>query len=272
MCVTIPDTEVHRIRSEHVGDDFEVWIARPQAGFVPAQGRPAVLYVLDANLFFGTVVEMTRVMHRLYGELPQLLVVGIAYPGSDWARQGALRARDFTPSEDPGMADMAAKMPPMPGSEPVEPAMGGADAFRRFLVGEVDPMIRERYDPSHTDRTIVGSSMGGLFVTWALLHHPETFDNYLAVSPALWWNEAELVDAEAPPVLPAAYFAAGGNEESHEVPMLARFRMISNARQLASRLGAPIEVLEGESHTSVVPVALTRGLRHFFPRRPPRVE
>lgn len=274
MTVTIPDTEVHRIRSEHVGDDFEVWVARPQAGFVPAEGRPSVLYVLDANLFFGTVVEMTRIMHRLYGELPQLLVVGIAYPGTDWARQGALRARDFTPSEDRGMAEMAAEVPTMPGAEPVGPIvppMGGAGAFRRFLLAEVEPIIEERFDVSDRNRTIFGSSMGGLFVTWTVLHHPESFERYLAVSPALWWNEAELLQAEAPTDLPGVYFAVGGNEEAPEVPMLARYRMISNARALATRLGAPIEVLEGESHTSVVPVALSRGLRHLFPHRRPGV-
>ena len=51
--VAIPDTEVHPIRSQGVGDDFEIWIARPQAGFAPVQPGPLrVLYVLDANLFF----------------------------------------------------------------------------------------------------------------------------------------------------------------------------------------------------------------------------
>ena len=51
--------------------------------------------------------------------------------------------------------------------------------------------------------------------------------------------------------------------------MLARFRLISNARTLRERLvadGFPVETttfeeIVGESHTSVVPVALTRGLR-----------
>ncbi|MGB7486778.1 MAG: hypothetical protein WA901_11350, partial [Phormidesmis sp.] len=58
--VSIPDTEVHHLRSEFVGDDFELWIAKPQTGFVPSSEPPTVLYVLDANLCFGTAVEMTR--------------------------------------------------------------------------------------------------------------------------------------------------------------------------------------------------------------------
>ncbi|NER79954.1 MAG: hypothetical protein F6K42_10295 [Leptolyngbya sp. SIO1D8] len=91
--VFIADTEVHPLYSEHVGDDFELWIAQPQAGFAPlSPSPPQVLYVLNANLFFGTAVEMTRLMHKLYGELPPLLVVGIAYPTADGFLQGALRA------------------------------------------------------------------------------------------------------------------------------------------------------------------------------------
>ncbi|MDY7019937.1 MAG: hypothetical protein SWJ54_01075 [Cyanobacteriota bacterium] len=46
---------------------------------------------------------MTRIMHKLYGELPPILVVGIAYPTKDGFLQGSLRNRDFTPSEDAGL-------------------------------------------------------------------------------------------------------------------------------------------------------------------------
>lgn len=61
--VSIPDTEVHRVHAERIGAEFEIWIARPQAGFVPIPDGPLnVLYVLDANLLFGTAVEMTRLM------------------------------------------------------------------------------------------------------------------------------------------------------------------------------------------------------------------
>ena len=116
--VSIPDTEVYTLHSQLIGDDFELWCASPQAGFVPSPpGPPKVLYVLDANLFFGTAVEMSRLMHKLYGELPPLLVVGIAYPTEDSFLQGALRNRDFTPSADAGLASM-----PMPLPQP-DPSM-----------------------------------------------------------------------------------------------------------------------------------------------------
>ena len=68
--------------------------------------------------------------------------------------------------------------------------------------------------------------------------------------------------------------AVGDLEEHPAIPTLASFRMVTNVRRMAERLAgrgyASLDVhevvLEGESHTSVVPVALTRGLRRIFAR------
>lgn len=280
--VSIPDTEVHPLHSKHVADDFELWIARPQAGFVATEPGPVrVLYVLDANLFFGTVVEMTRLMHKLYGELPPLLVVGVAYPTEDGLLQGALRTRDFTPSEDAGMAAMASSFPQSPEAARIRPTMGGAEAFRRFLEEEAKPFVDERFDVQHDGQILFGSSLGGLFVLHTLWTTPDAFDTYLAVSPALWWNDDEAFRTVESRVTaldrrPGVFIAVGELEEAPEVPMLARFRMVTNARAMATRLQddaiadlqVDFEEFAGESHTSVVPGALTRGLRTFL--RTPR--
>ena len=273
QAVTIPDTEVHAIHSSHVKDDFELWIAHPQAGFMPMQEEPLrVLYVLDANLFFGIAVEMTRIMHKLYGELPPLLVVGIAYPTDNGFLQGALRTRDFTPSDDAGMAAMASSFPQMPDIPKVEPAMGGADAFLQFMQTEVKPFIETKFDVAKQDDIIFGSSLGGLLVTHTLLESPEAFSNYIAVSPALWWNNGEIFEKKRTDVedYPNVFFAAGSLEESPDIPGVAAFKLVSNARKMAANVEETypkqifFQEIEGETHTSVVPVALTRGLRQLL--------
>lgn len=281
--VALPDTEVHVLHSEHVGDDFELWIAHPQAGFTPSPTGPAaVLWVLDANLFFGTVVETTRLMHKLYGELPQILVVGIAYGNDDGMVQSALRTRDFTPSADARFEQMAASMPPLPDGVTVEPVMGGAQAFLRFLREEAQPYVGERFALDGARKVLFGSSLGGLFVVHTLLTARGAFDDYVAVSPALWWNDDEAFGieertrAEENPRPVRAFFAVGGLEEAPEIPSLAPFRMVTNARRMGELLEARSDdglyvryaELDGETHTSVVPVALTRALRALFsPRR-----
>ena len=53
--VTLPSTEVFDLYSEHAQADYQLWVASPVQGIVPMPPGPRhVLYVLDANLFFGT--------------------------------------------------------------------------------------------------------------------------------------------------------------------------------------------------------------------------
>jgi predicted alpha/beta superfamily hydrolase len=281
--VSIPDTEVYTLHSQLIGDDFELWCAQPQVGFAPSPpALPKVLYVLDANLFFGTVVEMTRLMHKLYGELPPLLVVGIAYPTEDSFLQGALRNRDFTPSADAGLTSMPMPLPQPDQLVKVEPAMGGAQTFLRFLQDEVKPFVTAHFDIAPEDSTVFGSSLGGLFTIYSLLTAPQTFDNYIAVSPSLWWDNEMMFDLELGDIKADGptnvFIAVGAAEEALEIPILPQFKMITNVRRFANQLSqqrgdalntlnVKLDVIEGESHTSVVPVALTRGLRHVLQTR-----
>lgn len=280
--VTLPATEAHVLRSDEAETDFEIRVAHPVAGMWPLPPGPRdVLYLLDADLWFGTAVEMTRVMHQLYGELPPLLVVGVGYPTNDPSLQGELRARDFTPTADPGFESMARTLPGTP--EPTLPEgrrLGGAPSFLRFLLDRVVPFVSRRYPVDGGRSTLFGSSLGGLFTLWAFLRRPDAFDAWIATSPALWWGDRLLFDLEAGSVDALRdvdtdlVLAVGSLEEDPRIPILAQFEMITNVRRMEERLEGrghtslrlSTHVLEGESHTSVVPPALTRGLRDVYRR------
>jgi predicted alpha/beta superfamily hydrolase len=45
-------------------------------------------------------------------------------------------------------------------------------------------------------KTIVGQSLGGLLATEILLKKPGLFDNYIIISPSLWWDDQSLLDFE----------------------------------------------------------------------------
>ena len=276
--VTIPQSTVFDIRSEAADADFQIWVATPAPGVVPlAPGPRHVLYVLDANLFFGTAVEMTRIMSALYRELPPTIVVGIAYDTPTASIQAELRARDFTPTVDAGFEAMAQGWPGAP--EPTLPngrRLGRAAEFLTFLLDEAKPFVEERYDVS-AGSTLFGSSLGGLFVLHTLLQRPDAFDAFISVSPALWWDDDLLLRrfqdlaASHEDVDATLFLAVGSEEERADIPMLASFKMISNVRAFSERLveqGYPsldvtTFVAEGESHTTVVAPALTRGLRYI---------
>lgn len=283
--VTLYDTETHVLRSEHVGRELQLWIGRPGAGFAPSPGPPRVLWVLDGDLFFGTAVELTRLMHRLYGELPQILVVGVSYGVGDPQVQGELRTRDFTPSADASYEEMGRRI--NPAWQPVLPKgrrMAGAAPFLRFLVDEARPYV-ERHFPTTGRGTLFGSSLGGMFAVWSMLVEPEAFDHRIAVSPALWWDREAVLAledrvAESRDDLPGRlYMAVGALEEPEGVPFLSRFRLVSNVVALKERLAgrgyASLEVrgevFEGETHTSMVSLGLTRGLRAFLRGTPPPI-
>ncbi|GMR13941.1 MAG: alpha/beta hydrolase-fold protein [Gemmatimonadota bacterium] len=278
--VALPHTEVIEITSRHVGADFEIWVAMPQLNpRMPAPDAYSVLYVTDANLFFGTAVEMTRLMHGLFGELPPILVVGIAYPSDDPAVLGEIRNRDFTPSEDARFEAMGKRL--NPAWKPLLPEgerMGRANDFLLFIEEEVKPLIAGRYSVAASGHTLFGSSLGGLFTLHALLTRPGSFDNYIVASPSIWWDGEMLFGVEeqtasaVEDVAANVFIGVGQLEEGVGMPWLDEFRTVTNVKKMAERLKGrgyaslriDRHIFEGETHTSVVPAVLTRGLRMVY--------
>jgi hypothetical protein len=69
---------------------------------------------------------------------------------------------------------------------------GGAETFRSYLERDVIPWATKRY---RTDRKILtAASLGGLFVLDTFLERPEMFDDYIALTPSVWWDDGRIVD------------------------------------------------------------------------------
>jgi predicted alpha/beta superfamily hydrolase len=79
------------------------------------------------------------------------------------------RYRDFTPTK-------------------TSPDSGGADLYLQFLKKELVPVIDKRFRTNSQRSTLVGGSLGGLFVIHALLNQPTLFKAYVAIDPSLWWD------------------------------------------------------------------------------------
>lgn len=283
--VSLRRTELHTLPSRHVGRSFQLRVAHPVPGFRggPAPKPRGVLYLLDGDLYFGTATESTRLLNQFMEELPPLLVVGIGYGGDDPALHAELRARDYTPTAPPAWEALTRTL--SPGRAPSLPEgarTGGAEAFLDFLEGELRPFVARRWPVPEGDAVLFGSSLGGLLAAWGLLTRPGLMDGWILTSPSLWWDDGvvlarEREGAEAGTKLRGrVHLTAGSLEEGTGIPALDRYRLVSNTRLLAERLAArgdpgldvTVEVVAGETHTSVVPTALIRGLRALHPRRP----
>ena len=263
---TILATRRHALHSEAIGETFQIDVAwpTPWRGMTPGHPLP-VIYVMDANTVFGIAAQALRFLQSTDG-VPPCLLVGVGYQLEGPRRRrrdyGGLRTRDLTPSFDAGfheilLADLGDELPP-----DIGPA-GGAEAFLDFLIGEVRPFIADRYPTDPADQTLVGSSLGGLFSLHAYLTRPGAFSRHVANSPALWWRDREAFDTEErahPDPATRLFLSVGGLETDPRWPMVDQ--MAEMARRLAAR-GLPVtaNVFEDESHSSVIPAALSRGLR-----------
>jgi len=275
---SLADTEVHYLRSEHVGDEFKIFVGHCPG---PEPTPPVALYISDANGLFGGAVDSVRLM-QFSAMLPSILVVGIGYRMGIIDETVAVRTRDFTPTVDPGFATVF----------PDLTMMGGADNFRSFIRDELQPWARERFGVRAEDSAYFGHSQGGLFGTYVLLTEPTTFHRYGIGSPSLWWHNDIIFELEARYAqehddLPARVFFSVGEFEDHEgrqreVVRLsaeerarARLRiidMVADTERMAASLrgrrypslDVASTVLPGEFHVTVAHLNLSRALRYLF--------
>ncbi|WP_423748908.1 alpha/beta hydrolase [Caldibacillus debilis] len=265
--VTIPGTEQRVMYSRDGKREYRIFLAKPD-GDPPPSGFP-VIYLLDANAVFGTMVEAVRVQARRpekTGVFPAV-VVGIGYPTE--MPFAPARFYDFT------LPVPAAELPPGPDGA-AWPELGGAEAFLAFIEEELKPEIESELPIDSGRRTLFGHSLGGLFALHVLFTRPAAFRTYIAGSPSIHWNERPLREAERQFVSRLEretlnidlLLAAGELEKSHPS------RINANARELAERLsplagcGLHVEFkeFEGEGHVSVLPALISRAVR-FASRR-----
>jgi predicted alpha/beta superfamily hydrolase len=254
--VSIPGTETHQMRSTTNGVEYRIDVALP-AGYATSGTRYPVFYILDSNLAFS-IATMTYRGFRLEKSVPEIIIVGIGYPGDDPApytpEYHASRSRDYTPTN----------------VEATLPGSGGAGPFLRFIKAELIPMIDARYRTDPADRALGGHSLGGLFTAYALLNDPTIFKRYWIGSPSLWWDKEKIqttvpaARARAEPAKGRALLTVGANEGPIMVPPMQRMAA-------ALRLGFPgltigSVVFPDESHVSVLGASISRALRFLYAR------
>ncbi|GGF70377.1 esterase [Azorhizobium oxalatiphilum] len=245
---------------------------------MPKDGWPT-LYMLDGNAVIGTAVDAVRVQaaYPLATGVREAALIAIGYPTDD-AYDGVRRSWDLGPP--PG-----ASYPPFTPDGP-EVKTGGADAFLAFIEEELKPEIARRLTVDPKRQAIFGHSFGGLFVLHMLFNRPDAFANWIAISPAIWWEDAVVkkgMAGFAANPRPARVLLAAAEYEQTLAPFqehqsdrearLARLtvsRGLDDTHEMAAWLAAlpgvhaECVVFEGETHMSVLPVAVNRTVRFAF--------
>lgn len=140
--------------------------------------RYPVVYLLDgsANEDFIHVVGLYQFNTFAWiDRVPPSIVVGIATVD---------RRRDYTfPSSSAE-------------DNKLLPSSGGSQKFIQFIEKELQPYVGQTFR-TNTHKTLIGQSLGGLLATEIVLTKPQLFEDYIIISPSLWWNNGSLLNVES---------------------------------------------------------------------------
>jgi predicted alpha/beta superfamily hydrolase len=245
------NTEERIIHSANVSQDFQIGIWLPFSYASSAQRYP-VLYVPDGEFAFGLATGLMPLLIGT-GEVPELIVVGVAYHGiTSWSAHGILRDRDFCP---PGFLD--------------PPAESRLTSFTLFFEEELFPLIETEYRGSSEDRALFGFSSAGFFTLHTLLTRPGMFRRHIATSCT--WPRADdyLLSCEQQYAqqslhLPADLYLAVGGLEEDQLPGYRKLIEILQERDYA-HLRLVTQIWEGEQHNAgVLAKTFLSGMRAVF--------
>ena len=230
---TVLASEVRMLKSAQTGRKYRITISlpyaysRPEVKDWPFANPPAewpVVYLLDANWYFGMVTDMIRAM-AWCERTADAMVVGIGYPEEHdpqdtWREVVAQRAIDFTPARDEEYEKSNSELTKRPLTT------GNAGGFHKFIKDELIPLIEEEYQADPSKRVLAGHSLGGLFGAFALFHEPGLFEAYVIASPFLGYGDNFMFKQEEAFFMKhrrlkaRVYFSAGELEKSADNPML----------------------------------------------------
>jgi predicted alpha/beta superfamily hydrolase len=260
--VYLKNTEQFKLQSHEV--EGEVNTAQVCLPFQFEKNKTyPVVYLLDANRYMDAVKGISDLLNYRMGEfkshIQDIIVVGIIYNQSDsawWVN----RSRDFTPTLD--------TLTPFGKNWPLA---GGADKFLDFIEHELHPAIMEKYLVDDTQTGIIGHSFGGLLAAYAFLTRDQLFDRYIVVSPCAVWDQELLLRIEEErfdinkDFSRRLYVATA----SYDPPFLVTD---PTEKLIEAIIAKPYSNLEfyydsckNETHISILPRAVSSGLRFCYP-------
>jgi predicted alpha/beta superfamily hydrolase/uncharacterized cupin superfamily protein len=247
--VVIPNTRTINLKSRIADQEYVLHINLP--GDYATEFRKAypVIFVLDGQWDFPLV-------SAIYGEqyfdgfIPAAITVGITWGGTN-PNYDRLRARDFTPSSPDGSDNW-----------------GHASKFLSAIQTEIIPYIDSHFRTIKTDRTLMGSSLGGLFTLYTLYTKPALFNRYVLTSPAIGWDRGSLAkyrkeyeDGDGHQVPVRLAMAVGALEPS--ASLIHSYAMGMESRHFDS-LNLQDRVLPNTGHSGGKAEGYTRGLQFVF--------
>lgn len=246
----VQGAKVHKVPSNIVPNQiYEVRVAVPGSyASSPDKSYPIVV-VLDGQWNFTIVSDIVGKL-SYDGMMPEAITVGITW-GGEGDDPNQLRSRDFIRPSFPSM-----------------PMSGGAQSFLAALTEELIPFVENQYRVADK-KVLMGSSLGGLFTSYAMLEKPGFFDGYVAIAgsysvDSAYFDEKLAYYAHTRALKDVRSYLAVGSLDGNEVLV----KTLNNSIKAAhlKEFKNKHKVFKDVGHAGVEPLAYTYGLQYVFER------
>lgn len=246
------------LHSKVLGEDRMINIYLPDNYNPNDAVRYPIVYVLDGGVdedFFHIAGIVRFSTQPWIDRFPRSIVVGIG---------GNTRRRDFTfPVENTDFIEKE-------GFQKASfPSYGGSDKYRTFMKNELIPYISGNYK-SNGKQTLIGESLAGILSVEILLKQPELFDDYIIISPSLWWGEESLLK-KAEKFLQGnlkkdvkVYLGVPNKEE--DVRMYDEAIALSDILNNNKKIHFVFDYMPDELHSTVIHQAVYNAFKKLYPK------
>jgi len=242
----LPVSQELVIDSAVLGEKRDLVIYLPWS-YQNSQERYPVLYLTDGNIqgphTAGTIDYLAK-----FEQMPEMIVVGIVNPSET-------RARDLT-------------VTPPEKQKPNQ--LENADRFLDFVEKEVIPFVKQQYRTLDY-QMLSGTSHGGQFAINALVKRPGLFNDVIAISPSLYWNNQQLLGLAEQALknnqLQGRLYVSIANEELTMTQPYQRFVDLL-ARYPSDKLSIASQTFSNETHNTTVLQAQYAAFKHLFSEWP----
>lgn len=255
-----PDIKEYKLNSHILNQERKITIYKPPVLAKYREAVSPVLYVLDGELAAYYYCTMVNYLCQRLPAMPPITVVGIENEPSSITESGGFdfrgRSRDLTP--------LVAK------DSSIYKTSGGAENFLKFINEEVFPFVEKDYKKAPY-RVMAGLSLAGFLVMHTFLQHPDMFNGYIAVSPAMQMDKnaymkiAEEALGKATERNHRLFFSVG-NEPDPYIPNARRIDSLLKTKSLKG-LSYQYTYYPKEGHATMK--AMHDGFYYIFQVEPP---
>jgi hypothetical protein len=244
----IPRSSVIQLTEPSSKRVYPVYIQLPKSYKNKPDKTYPVIYLTDAPYTFPIVAGSTRFPMNS-GKMQQAIIVAIGYEKGSIG--SASRIRDYTPTF----------------AKDWKKQTGNAQGHIQFIKSTVFPYIEQNYRASHTHKTYIGNSLGGLLGATILFTEPDLFSHYIIGSPSVWFDSNAILALQVnKPKVPIKVYISVGAKET---PAFGEGQnMVEGAKQLVQKINAlnsdniqlKSVVIEGASHATAFSTTAIQGL------------